>query len=192
VAHNGSLIPVPGRDIMVQSWYQGGITVMDFTDPENPFEIAYFDRGPVDPEGLVVAGYWSAYWYNGRIYGAEIARGLDVLRLSPSEHLSPSEIAAAERVIEDQVNPQTQTRITWEDHPDVARSYLDQLARSGAVDADLAGRARAAVDQWAQGRPNGRALTRLARDLASAAEAVEEGRDQIRMTALAELLGRAG
>lgn len=191
VAHNGSLIPVPGRDIMVQSWYQGGITVMDFTDPANPVEIAYFDRGPVDPEGLVVAGYWSAYWYNGRIYGSEIARGLDVLRLSPSEHLSPAEIAAAERVIEDQVNPQTQTRITWEDHPDVARSYLDQLARSESLADDLAGRARAAVDQWAQGRVNARAMTRLARDLASAA-ADAEGRDQSRITALSQLLGRAG
>ncbi|MGY6629299.1 MAG: hypothetical protein ACXIVL_12340 [Oceanicaulis sp.] len=191
VAHNGSLVPVPGRDIMVQSWYQGGITVMDFTDPANAFEIAYFDRGPVDPDALVVAGYWSAYWYNGRIYGSEIARGLDVLRLLPSEHLSPSEIAAAERVIEDQVNPQTQTRISWDDHPDVARAYLDQLARSEALAGDLAGRARAAVDQWEQGRLNRRNLTRLARDLASAAEEAE-GRDQSRMTALSELLGRAG
>lgn len=190
VAHNGSLIPVPGRDIMVQSWYQGGITVMDFTDPANPVEIAYFDRGPVDPEALVIAGYWSAYWYNGRIYGAEIARGLDVLRLTPSEHLSAAEIAAAERVVEDQVNPQTQTRIVWEDHPDVARSYLDQLARTEGLGADLESRARAAVDQWEQGRVSRRSMTRLTRDLASAAEGAE-GRDQTRLTALAELLGRA-
>jgi hypothetical protein len=81
VAHNGSLIPVPGRDIKVQAWYQGGISVFDFTDPANPFEIAYFDRGPMDAERLVSGGYWSAYWYNGHIYGSEMARGLDVFRL---------------------------------------------------------------------------------------------------------------
>jgi hypothetical protein len=85
VAHNGSLIPVPGRDIEVQAWYQGGISVMDFTDPANPFEIAYFDRGPIDPKMLVLGGDWSAYWYNGYIYGSEIARGLDVFQLTPDQ-----------------------------------------------------------------------------------------------------------
>lgn len=110
VAHNGSLIPVPGRDIMVQAWYQGGVSIFDFTDSANPFEIAYFDRGPLDADELMLGGYWSAYWYNGRIYGSEIARGLDVFRLTPSEHLSASEIAAAERVRIDEFNPQLQTR----------------------------------------------------------------------------------
>ena len=110
VAHNGSLIPVPGRDIMVQAWYQGGISVFDFTDPTNPYEIAYFDRGPLDPRRPTLAGYWSAYWYNGRIYGSEISRGLDVFRLTPSEHLSASEIQAAEAVRLDSFNPQLQTR----------------------------------------------------------------------------------
>ena len=81
VAHNGSLVPVPGRDILVQAWYQGGISVMDFTDPANPTEIAYFDRGPIDPKVLVLGGDWSAYWYNGNIYGSEISRGLDVFEL---------------------------------------------------------------------------------------------------------------
>ena len=108
VAHNGSLIPVPGRDIMVQAWYQGGISVFDFTDPANPQEIAYFDRGPLDREELTLAGYWSAYWYNGYIYGSEIARGLDVFRLTPSESLSATEIAAAARVRLDQFNAQLQ------------------------------------------------------------------------------------
>ena len=108
VAHNGSLIPVPGRDIMVQAWYQGGISVFDFTDPANPQEIAYFDRGPLDREELTLAGYWSAYWYNGYIYGSEIARGLDVFRLTPSESLSATEIAAAGRVRLDQFNAQLQ------------------------------------------------------------------------------------
>ncbi|RIV86767.1 DUF305 domain-containing protein [Aurantiacibacter zhengii] len=115
VAHNGSIIPVPGRNIFVQAWYQGGISVIDFTDPANPFEIAYFDRGPVDKDQLVTAGYWSAYWYNGRIYATEIARGIDVFALEPSEHLTAAEIAAAEAAsYRDGVfNPQTQYPVTW-------------------------------------------------------------------------------
>lgn len=189
VAHNGSLVPVPGRDIMVQSWYQGGISVMDFTDPRNPFEIAYFDRGPVDPDNLVVAGYWSSYWYNGRIYASEIARGLDVLRLEAGEHLSEAELAAAEAVIEAEVNPQTQTRIVWEDSAVVAQAYLDQLARGEAVEAGLLERAGTEVSRWADGRMNRGNLRRLSRDLASAA-AETEGRDGARLTALGELLGR--
>lgn len=189
VAHNGSLVPVPGRDIMVQSWYQGGVSVMDFTDPQNPFEIAYFDRGPVDPDNLVVAGYWSSYWYNGRIYASEIARGLDVLRLTTSEHLSEAELAAAEAVIEREVNPQTQTRIVWEDTPVVARAYLDQLARGEAVEARLMERASTEIARWADGRMNRGNLRRLSRDLASAA-AGAEGRDGVRLTALGEMLGR--
>ncbi len=190
VAHNGSLVPVPGRDIMVQSWYQGGISLMDFTDPQNPFEIAYFDRGPVDGETLRVAGHWSAYWYNGRIYGSEIGRGLDVLRLTTSEHLSEAELAAAEAVIEAQVNPQTQTRIVWEDTPVVAQAYLDQLARGSAVEARLMERAGTEVSRWADGRMNRGNLRRLARDLSAAAEGVE-GRDGARLTALGDLLARA-
>ncbi len=115
VAHNGSIIPVPGRDIFVQAWYQGGISVIDFTDPTKPFEIAYFDRGPIDKDQLVTGGYWSAYWYKGRIYATEIARGLDVFALEPSEFLTKEEIAAAEGAIYpgDVFNPQTQTEVTW-------------------------------------------------------------------------------
>src|SRR5690606_219602 len=113
VAHNGSLVPVPGRDIKVQSWYQGGISVFDFTDPAHPFEIAYFDRGPMSDDELIDGGHWSAYWYNGHIYGAEIYRGLDVLRLTPSEHLSASEIEAATLVRMDEFNPQHQPQVTW-------------------------------------------------------------------------------
>ncbi len=116
VAHNGSIIPVPGRDLFVQSWYQGGISVMDFTDSSNPVEIAYFDRGPIDEEQLVVGGYWSSYWYNGRIYGTEITRGVDVFALEPSEYLNPAEIAAAEAAsyANTRFNPQTQTQVTWD------------------------------------------------------------------------------
>jgi len=114
VAHNGSIIPVPGRDIFVQAWYQGGLSVIDFTDPDNPFEIAYFDRGPVDEDQLVTGGYWSVYWYNGRIYATEIARGIDVFELEPSEHLTAEEIAAAEAaMMGDTFNPQTQLPVTW-------------------------------------------------------------------------------
>lgn len=115
VAHNGSIIPVPGRDLFVQAWYQGGMSVMDFTDSANPKEIAYFDRGPVSTEQVVVGGYWSTYWYNGRIYGTEITRGIDVFALEPSEFLTAEEIAAAGKAIYagDLFNPQTQTQVTW-------------------------------------------------------------------------------
>ena len=133
VAHNGSLIPVPGRDIMVQAWYQGGVSVFDFTDSTNPVEIAFFDRGPVDPKQLITAGYWSTYWYNGHIYGTEIARGVDVFRLKPSAYLSESEIAAAVLVHSTGFNAQQQTRIVWPASSLVARAYLDQLARTKGI-----------------------------------------------------------
>ncbi|MDJ0641775.1 MAG: DUF305 domain-containing protein, partial [Erythrobacter sp.] len=116
VAHNGSIIPVPGRDLFVQSWYQGGISVMDFTDSANPKEIAFFDRGSISDKQLVVGGFWSSYWYNGRIYGTEITRGIDVFALEPSEHLTAAEIAAAEAAsyANTRFNPQTQTQVTWD------------------------------------------------------------------------------
>ena len=134
VAHNGSIVPVPGRDIFVQAWYQGGVSVIDFTDSANPIEIAYFDRGPIDEAHLVVGGYWSTYWYDGRIYGTEIVRGMDVLELVPSDYLSENEIAAA--AIADQgelFNPQQQFRVTWPAEPVVARAYVDQLRRGTDV-----------------------------------------------------------
>ena len=138
VAHNGSIIPVPGRDIFVQAWYQGGISVIDFTDSARPVEIAFFDRGPLDAEDLILGGFWSAYWYRGRIYGTEIVRGLDVLELVPSDHLSANEIAAAGVAEQGDVfNPQQQFRVTWPAEPVVARAYLDQLARDDALDSDV-------------------------------------------------------
>ncbi|MDJ0979438.1 MAG: DUF305 domain-containing protein [Erythrobacter sp.] len=117
VAHNGSIIPVPGRDLFLQAWYQGGISVMDFTDSANPKEIAFFDRGPIDGEQLVLGGYWSAYWYNGHIYATEITRGVDVFALEPSEFLTAEEIAAAEAAsyANTRFNPQTQTQVTWDE-----------------------------------------------------------------------------
>jgi hypothetical protein len=136
VAHNGSLVPVPGRDIEVQSWYQGGISVMDFTDPAHPFEIAYFDRGPIDPKSLVLGGDWSAYWYNGSIYASEIARGLDILELTPTKYLTQNEIDAAKSVQVAELNVQNQQKIEWPSQLVVAKAYVDQLARSQALPAD--------------------------------------------------------
>jgi hypothetical protein len=130
VSHNGGLVPVPGRDIMVQGWYQGGVNVFDFTDPDNPIEIAYFDRGPLDADRLIVGGSWGAYWYNGYIYSSELARGLDVLELLPSEYLSKNEIEAARLARMREYNPQSQPRIVWPPAFPVIRSYLDQLVRN--------------------------------------------------------------
>lgn len=117
VAHNGSIIPVPGRDLFAQAWYQGGLSVMDFTDSAAPKEIAYFDRGPIDDEQLVLGGYWSVYWYNGHLYGTEITRGIDVFALEPSDALTEAEIAAAKAAnyADGRFNPQTQTQVTWDD-----------------------------------------------------------------------------
>jgi len=186
------IIPVPGRDLMVQAWYQGGVSIMDFTDPAHPFEIASFDRGPVQEGKLIVAGSWSAYWFNGRIYSSEIARGLDVLKLVPSEHLSAAEIAAAEAVRADQINPQTQVRVSWADHPDVAQAYLDQLSRTPpaqAVDAAVLAHVQTSIDQWRSGALNRRRAAGTAAALTTAAEKAT-GANKGRMTALAEMFGR--
>lgn len=130
VAHNGAIVPIPGRDIFVQSWYQGGISVIDFTNSTQPVEIAYFDRGPIDAEALVTGGFWSSYWYNGLIYGTEIIRGLDVLELTPSEYLSAHEIAASNMADLGSVfNPQQQFPVSWPQHPQIALAYVDQLTR---------------------------------------------------------------
>jgi hypothetical protein len=182
VAHNGSLVPVPGRDIMVQGWYQGGVSVFDFTDSSKPFEIAYFDRGPVDAKRLITAGQWSTYWYNGYLYGAEIARGLDVFRLTPSEHLSQNEIEAARLVKYDVFNPQQQPKVTWPENAVVARAYLDQLTREKGIDASKAAAVKAALDS-----NNTAQLETLAAELEQAA-AKATGRNAERMKALAEIL----
>ncbi len=133
VAHNGSLIPVPDRDIMVQSWYQGGISVFDWTDPENPVEIAFHDRGPVDSTRMQMGGSWSVYWYNGRIYNSEIARGLDIFELKPSPYLTKNEIAAAKTVQLEQFNAQGKPMYEWPTTFTLARAYLDQLERGDGL-----------------------------------------------------------
>jgi hypothetical protein len=130
VAHNGSLVPVPGRDIMAQAWYQGGISLIDFTDSAHPVEIAFFDRGPISSTSLVLGGFWSAYWYNGSIFGSEIARGFDVFGLLSSQHLSPAEVAATGEVQLAEFNAQHQSAFTWAPSLAVARARFDQLART--------------------------------------------------------------
>ena len=135
VAHNGGLVPVPGRDIMVQAWYQGGMDVMDFTDISHPKEIAYFDRGPLDSTKMITGGYWGAYYYNGHIYASEIARGMDVFTLTPSDMLSKNELAAAALIHMEQYNPQSQPKLVWPAAFPVARSYVDQLERNNGLSA---------------------------------------------------------
>lgn len=171
VAHNGSLIPVPGRDIMVQGWYQGGISVFDFTESTHPREIAYFDRGPVDSKDLITGGYWSAYWYNGHIYGSEIARGVDVFKLTPGEFLTANEIEAAAQAQLHEFNAQQQTKVSWPAIPAVARAYMDQLARTKGITAE---RSRALADALAK------------------AEKIRNNRDKAAATLVTELGTLAG
>ena len=192
VAHNGSLIPVPGRDIKVQAWYQGGISVMDFTDASHPMEIAYFDRGPIDPKMLVLGGDWSAYWYNGHIYASEIARGLDILELIPSEFLTQNEIDAAKTVQVAELNVQHQQRIVWPSRLVVAKAYLDQLERSQALPADQIVALRSAIQSAESSHlTTGRAkLQSFARSMTESARTARSAADAKRMQALAQILRR--
>jgi len=170
VAHNGSIIPVPGRDLFVQAWYQGGISIMDFTDSSNPIEIAYFDRGPIDEEELIVGGYWSTYFYNGAIYGTEIARGLDVLKLEPSEHLTANEIMAANLAMQGGVfNPQQQVPVSWPARPVVAKAYIDQIKREGVMSSDMIEAVEAVVAKVETAMENGGVDRSLSRELKSMA-----------------------
>jgi hypothetical protein len=183
VAHNGSLIPIPGRDIEVQAWYQGGISVMDFTDAAHPQEIAYFDRGPIDPNVLVLGGDWSAYWYNGRIYASEIARGLDIFELTPTKYLTQNEIDAAKTVQVAELNVQNQQKIVWPKNLTVAKAYVDQLERSQALPTDRIAALRAAIEKGNTG-----SLKKMAPALEKDAAAAKTPSDANRMTALAEIL----
>ena len=195
VAHNGSLVPVPGRDIFVQAWYQGGVSVVDFTDSANPVEIAFFDRGPIDEEELISGGYWSTYFYNGYIYGTEIARGLDVLQLQPSDFLTENEIAAASLPHATVTfNAQQQTMFRWPAEPVVARAYLDQLARgdtlSAAQQQDLSEAlddAQEALDSGANDNAAADRLEDLAGEYESASSSAS-GMEGSRLAALAETL----
>ena len=167
VAHNGSLIPIPGRDVMAQAWYQGGVSVFDWTDPKHPTEIAYFDRGPVDTARFSGGGYWSTYWYNGYIVGSEIRRGLDILELKPSAWVSQNEIDAAKSVHFDEFNTQGQPQLVWPTTFTLARAYVDQLERGKGLDAGQVAATRNALAnaEKASGGARRDALTQLATTL---------------------------
>lgn len=196
VSHNGSLIPVPGRDIMVQGWYQGGVDIIDFTDADRPFEIGYFDRGPVDAPAAddsansrtrgTIAGSWGAYWYNGKIYSSEMARGLDILELVPSAHLSANEIEAAKLVMWEEFNPQSQPLIVWPAAFPVVRSYLDQLVRSNGLAAARTTAIAEMLDtaERQSGAARRAALTSLATAVVGDAASARDA-DRVRMMAAA-------
>src|SRR5207237_258389 len=183
VAHNGSLVPVPGRDIEVQAWYQGGISVMDFTDADHPVEIAYYDRGPIDPKTLVLGGDWSAYWYNGQIYASEIARGLDIFELTPTKDLTQNEIDAAKTVRMSEFNVQNQQKIEWPRNLIVAKAYVDQLERTQALPADRIPALRTAIKKGGSGN-----LQKMAPALEKDAATAKSPADANRLQALAEIL----
>ena len=195
VAHNGSLIPIPGRDIMVQGWYQGGVSVFDFTDAANPVEIAYFDRGPLDAKNLIVGGYWSTYWYNGNLYASEIARGMDIFKLLPTQYLSQNEIDAATQWRVNEFNAQNQPLVKYQPTTAVAKSYVDQLNRTKGLSAE---RAKAVIDGLAKvdelrtGKERNAAAALAALDAVAdqvAADAkAAKGRDAIRLQSLSDTL----
>jgi len=192
VAHNGSLIPIPGRDVMVQGWYQGGLSVFDFTDSTTPVEIAFFDRGPIDAKNLILGGFWSAYWYNGNIYGSEISRGIDIFSLLPSEYLTQNELDAAMMIHSDELNTQEQQKIAWPAAMPVAKAYLDQLTRSKGIQPERARAVKAAIDK-ADGIRTGkeRNATAVLDQLAAVAAQLESdataatGHDAMRLRSLA-------
>jgi hypothetical protein len=177
VSHNGGLVPVPGRDLYAQGWYQGGIDVMDFTDADHPTEIAYYDRGPIDAPGdtsnasnrarYTIGGSWGAYYWNGYIYSSELDRGFDVYELTPSDQLSANEIAAAKLVTLKEYNPQSQPKLVWPAAFPVVRSYLDQLVRNGGLAADRTSAVSAALDaaEKKSGTARRAALTALAKQV---------------------------
>jgi hypothetical protein len=177
VAHNGSLIPIPGREVMVQGWYQGGISIFDWTDVTNAREIAFFDRGPVDATRLVSGGSWSVYWYNGYMYSSEIARGLDVFELTPSAHISQNEIDAAKTVVFEQLNAQEQPKMVWPPSFALARAFLDQLERNNGLGADriTAIRGELARAERLSGQQRRDALTQLATQIDGDASRARDG-----------------
>ena len=185
VSHNGGIIPVPGRDLYVQGWYQGGIDIMDFTNADSAVEIGYFDRGSINPPklidgpqpppgtpevrggGNVIGGSWGAYYWNGFIYSSELDRGMDILELIPSAQLSANEIAAAKLVRFDDYNPQSQPKMTWPPAFVVVRSYLDQLARNGGLASEGTAAISSALDvaEMKTGAARATALNALAQQV---------------------------
>ena len=191
VAHNGSLIPIPGRDIMVQGWYQGGISIFDWTDPANPVEIAYHDRGPVDPDRMRMAGSWSVYWYNGVIVNSEIVRGLDIFELLPSEALTQNEIDAAKSVRLSQMNSQGQPIFEWPATFALARAYLDQLERGHGVGGEVIEMARERLDAAELESGTSRSAV-LAEVVLALADAAAHASDPEKVATLMAAVGRLG
>ena len=192
VAHNGSLIPIPGREVMVQSWYQGGVSVFDWTDPDHPKEIAYFDRGPMSDTRLIGAGTWSAYWYNGVIVSSEIQRGLDIYELLPSGLITQNEIDAAKTVHESYWNTQDQQMFVWSPSFALAKAYLDQLERSHGLSADAIGAARGALAkaEKTSGAERKSALSELASKIDSAASgSSDQAKVKLLSKAVSDLAG---
>ena len=192
VAHNGSLIPIPGRDVMVQAWYQGGISVFDWTDPANPVEIAFFDRGPVNATRQESGGSWSVYWYNGSIVSSEISRGLDIFELVPSGFISQNEIDAARTVKLEYLNTQGQPKFVWPPSFSLAKAYVDQLERSKGLSASRIASARQALAsaERASGGDRRQALTRLAGELeGDASGSSDAAKVQMLVKAVRDLAG---
>jgi hypothetical protein len=190
VAHNGSLIPIPGRDVMVQAWYQGGISVFDWTDAGHPKEIAFFDRGPMDSTKMTFGGSWSAYWYNGVIVSSETMRGLDIVELTPSAFITKNELEAAKTVHYDYLNVQGQVRMVWPASFSLARAYLDQLERNQGLDAAriAAARKTLAAAEKASGATQQEALAALASELdGEAAAAGDAGKVRVAAGAVRDL-----
>jgi hypothetical protein len=187
VAHNGSLIPIPGRDVMVQAWYQGGISVFDWTDAKRPKEIAFFDRGPVDSTEMGNGGSWSVYWYNGVMVSSEISRGLDIFELKPSAFISQNEIDAAKSVRMDYLNTQGQQKLVWPATIGLARAYLDQLERSKGLDEGKIADARKELTRVEKASPEEQrsALTQLAARLEGE---VNGSKDAIKVRTLAGVI----
>jgi hypothetical protein len=191
VAHNGSLVPIPGRDVFVQAWYQGGVSMVDFTDPTHPFEMAYFDRGPLDEVKHGLGGFWSVYWYNGYIYGSEIARGVDVFRLTPSKFLTQEEIDASNQVHFDILNVQSQPKIVWPQNLIVGKAYVAQLERSGALAAPRIASLKATiakVEKPGASRKDSADLRAMGDSLDKDAAKAKSATDAGRMRALAAIL----
>ena len=190
VAHNGSLIPIPGRDVMVQSWYQGGISIFDWTDASHPKEIAFHDRGPADSTEMGNAGTWSVYWYNGVMVSSEIGRGLDIFELTPSAYVSQNEIDAAKLVKFDYFNTQGQPKFAWPASFAVPRAYLDQLERSKGLAAGkiAATRTALAAAEKLSGQARKDALTKLTTQLhADAVGAADEAKAHLLASAVGKL-----
>jgi hypothetical protein len=190
VAHNGSQLPIPGRDVMVQAWYQGGLSVFDWTDPRNPIEIAFHDRGPVSDDEPEFGGSWSVYWYNGVLVSSEITRGLDILELQASEFLTQNEIDAANTVRLEHLNAQTQPRYVWPATFALARAYVDQLERGSALGAARVEATREGLSsaEDASGAARSATLRQLADGLAGeAASSSDPAKVRVLVTTLQDL-----